>query len=450
MATATATAPADPYERRWYPFRPHATQFALWSTPARFVSVQAGRRSGKTELAKRRLVRYLPVPIPGCPQPRYAFGAPTHAQAKEIAWQDLLDLIPDRWIRGGKNGPNVSYSTLTIDTIFGSSLRVFGLDKPYRVEGSYLNGVGLDESSDIRPGAFDRVIRPMLSDYGGWAWRVGVPKRQGIGAAEFNAFHDSCEAGEYLDGAAFWWASADILLPEEIKAARETLDPKDFREQFEARRETAGGQIFYAFHRDFNVRPCPYTPGRAIVVGSDFNVDPMAWVLGHNYSSSQGNRVEWFDEIWLRNSNTQAALDVLWARYSNHTGGWQFYGDAASKQRKTSAHTTDYVQIFNDPRFTRAGRTVHYPEANPPTADRFAATNAMFCNADGVHRMFVDPRCKRLIQDLEGRYYKPGTREAADSGDLSHATDALGYVVYRLFPLRIETTAQRRIVVTTG
>ena len=71
------------------------------------------------------------------------------------------------------------------------------------------------------------------------------------------------------------------------------------------------------------------------------------------------------------------------------------------KGRTTSAAVTDYVQISNDPRLKRLGRTVHYPTANPPIADRFATANAMFATAAGVRRMFVDPACRYLIQDLE-------------------------------------------------
>ena len=416
--------------------RPHPVQYAAWSTPKRFSALPCGRRSGKTELAKRRLVAYLPVKVPGCVRPRYAFCGPTNDQAKEIAWQDFLDLVPDRWIAGGKGGPNVSYSTLKIETIFGSSLRVVGLDRPERIEGKYLNGVVMDESSDMKPGTFDRVILPMLADFGGWAWRIGVPKRQGIGALEFRKFCESCTSGEYPNSDCFAWPSADILPPDEIKHARETLDPKDFREQYEASWETAGGGIFHAFDRQYNVRPCAYRPELPIVVGCDFNVDPMAWVMGHNIEQK---RVEWFDELWMRNTNTEAALAVLAGRYADHKSGWQFYGDASSQNRNTRASQTDYAFILNDSQFKKMGRTVHFPSANPPVQDRFAACNAMFLNAAGERRMFVDPRCKHLIEDLENRSYKPGTREVSDKqgSDQGHVTDALGYPIFRLFPIRI-------------
>jgi hypothetical protein len=185
---------------------------------------------------------------------------------------------------------------------------------------------------------------PALADRAGWCWRIGVPKRFGTSAPEFRAFCDACASGSYADGACFTWPSWDILPAEEVKQARDTLDPKDFNEQFGASWETVGGGIFYAFSREYNVRPVEYHRDRAIIVGSDFNVDPMCWTIGHTYP----DRIEWFDEIFLRDANTIGTLDVLYQRYQDHCGGFQFYGDATGKARDTAAAETDYAQIMND------------------------------------------------------------------------------------------------------
>lgn len=441
MSLANGTLPT-----RWYPLRPHAKQRALWNCSARFVAVAAGRRSGKTELAKRRLVRFLPVTRPWS-DPRYFYGAPSQRQAKMIAWEDLLALIPDEWIEGGKNGRNVNRSELWIKTVFGSRLHVIGFDRPTQFEGPPWDGGVMDESSDQKPKTFDLVVRPAVSDRAGWVWRIGVPKRFGPGAPNYRAFFEACSRGEYANGAAFTWPSSDILPPEEVAQARETLDTKDFNEQFNASWETAGGAIFHAFNSQANVRPVPYIPGKPIIVGCDFNVDPMCWVIGHRYEK----RLEWFDELWIRDTNTQATLDVLWAKYQDHKGGFEFYGDAAGKARSTKASASDYQQILNDKRFQAAGRAVHFPDANPAQKDRFAACNAMFCNADGDRRMYVDPRCKRLITDLETRAFKPGTTEPNDSGDVGHITDAMGYPTWKLFPIRLdEPTKPGQVIIRKG
>lgn len=408
----------------WEKFRYHEIQKELWNTEKRFAAVVAGRGSGKTELARRRLVLWLAVKKPWN-DPRYFYGAPTEKQAKRIAWRRLINLIPKHWI--AKDG--IKLGDLTIETIFGSMIQLIGLDAPQRIEGVQWDGGVLDESSDIRPGVFDLNVFPALTHRNGWCWRIGVPKRQGIGAAEFKEFSERVDE----DIISVAWSSSDILPPEALEYARKNLDPKDYREQFEASWETAGGGVFHAFDSNYNVRPVTYFDDRAIIVSCDFNVDPMCWVIGHRYKEY----LEFFDELFIRNTNTQRSLDALYSRYSRHMGGFEFYGDATGRSRKTSADETDYAIIAGDKRFQQLGRTVHFAKGNPRVLARFAACNRLLCNAEQERNCFIDPRVKHLITDLQTRSYKIGGREANDFGDVGHMTDAFGYVAHRLFPVRL-------------
>ena len=179
--------------------RYHPDQYAVRTSAKRGRIMDCGRRSGKTELAKRILVKRLRDKIPGCRKPIYICAAPTQEQAVEIFWEDLLDLIPGEWIAGGKRGPNVSYSRYRIKLRNGAVVRVVGLDKPHRIEGKYINGFIGDEWSDVKEGVFDMVIRPMLADYHGWYILCGVPKRQGAGARWFRKMCEKVSADKYPD-----------------------------------------------------------------------------------------------------------------------------------------------------------------------------------------------------------------------------------------------------------
>lgn len=403
------------------------------------MAIPAGRGSGKTELAKRRLVRYLPI-VKDDHDCRYFYGAPTERQAKRIAWDHFLKLIPKDWIKA------VSVSELIITTTFDTSLYVVGMDRPERIEGGQWDGCVLDESCDLKPGIFDRNVMPALTWHNAWCWRIGVPKRQGVGASEFRDFYERARDGQIEDAAGFTWPSKDIVPEEALKQARATLDPKDFREQFEASFESSGGGIFHAFDLEYNVRPCSYDPELPLIIGSDFNVDPMAWVVGH----TRDGILEIFDEVWKRDTNTPECLKLLYERYRHHKGGFEFYGDAASRQRKSSASESDFKLIYNDENFKRLGRTVHYPQKNPRLADRFASTNAMFCNAEGHRRCYIDDRCQNLIRDLQNRFYKPGTTEPDDSGDLGHMTDALGYIIHYRWPIKMKLIYTHTPKIYTG
>lgn len=407
---------------RWYPLRYHPEQQRLWRSPARFKIVVAGRTSGKTELAKRFSVLRLAKPIPGCSRPMYFAAAPTYAQVKRVWWQDLKDLVPPEWLAR----PPYE-SDLRIQTVFGSELHLIGMDMPARIEGTQWCGGVVDESSDIRPGAFARSIRPALSMHRGWCWRIGLPKRVGVGIVEFRRVWEAAAAGKLSDTDAFHWLSADILTPDEMRAVRMELSLEDFEEQYEARWQHDTGVLFSGFDPDRTTMRCEHDPRLTIVVGCDFRPNPAAWILGH----WRDEILTVFDELCLRHTNTQAMLDALWCRYPKHRAGWFFVGDAPALSKTTSASDTDYATAFNDQRFRAAGRQIAIG-AGPAERDRIAAVNRLLCDATGRRRLFVDARCARLLKELA----EPDSEEQGENE--ARAADALGYLVWSLAPLRLE------------
>jgi hypothetical protein len=413
-----------PLTNAWTTLRPHRLQDKLWRTKKRFVAVVAGRGSGKTELARRRVVRFLSVRKPW-PDPVYFYAMPTERQARRVAWKAIKLLVPPEWI------DKINESEMSIRTKFGSTLYVYGMDKPQRAEGLQYDGGVIDESSDHKPDVFNLTFLPALSHRHGWCWRIGVPKRHGSGAEDFKKFFDKGLSGEDPDLESYTWPSSTVLTPEELRFARANLDEKDFNEQFGGIWEKPGGLIFYGFGEE-NVDPnAIYNPAQSLFVGSDFNVSPMAWVICHRVKEE----LYVFDEIWMKDTNTPAALDELYRRYSSHKSGWNFFGDATGRARKTAAYgaaQSDYAHIVNDKRFKGAG--IWYNKSNPSVIDRFASTNARLKSADGTRHVHINPKCENLIRDLMVRSYKQGSRDPDDSGDVGHITDALGYLVHKCWP----------------
>lgn len=84
------------------------------------------------------------------------------------------------------------------------------------------------------------------------------------------------------------------------------------------------------------------------------------------------------------------------------------------------------------------------PAANPPVKDRINCVNALLRNHAGQRRLKIDPKCKHLIKDLEQVSWKadPYGNPLAelDKSDpmRTHASDALGYLVAREFPMRAQ------------
>jgi phage terminase large subunit len=74
--------------------------------------------------------------------------------------------------------------------------------------------------------------------------------------------------------------------------------------------------------------------------------------------------------------------------------------------------------------------------------DRINCVNARLCNSLGERRLFIDPRCRQLIRDLEQVTWKTDANgnplvELNKSDPLrTHTSDALGYYIAQEFPMQ--------------
>ena len=203
--------------------------------------------------------------------------------------------------------------------------------------------------------------------------------------------------------------------------------------------ETMSGRVYYAFDRAQHVGKYDFDPHGYIIVGQDFNVDPMTSVI-MQWKPSTGEL--WcIDEIYLNQSNTQEVVDELERRY------WRLFPnnivvfpDPAGANRSSARGETD-IQMFTAKGINR----IHFRKKHPFVADRINAVNAMLKSADGQVRLRVDAKCKRLIQSLEQTIYKSGTREVDKTQGAEHITDALGYPIEFLFsPTKVKLVGVSR------
>ncbi len=378
----------------------------------------SGRRSGKTELAKRKLVLELTKHKLGYLERKYFAAAPTLDQAKRIFWKDLKALIPKKWIL------KISETELYIRTIFGSEVWVIGMDRPERIEGSAWDGGVLDEYANMKPAAWTEHVRPSLSDRGGWCWFIGVPE----GFNHFKDLADYAKSGVDPDWGYYSWKSSEILDSREIESARRDLDPKTFRQEYEASFEGASGRVYYPYkaelHEDRSLELNRHLP---IILCADFNVDPCVWQL----AQYDGRKVLVFDELVLRNTNTVEMSKKIMSLYGSHERGIVVYGDSAGGHRST-AGKSDYALM------SEVGLTdQRIKKSNPFVKDRVNAVNAMLMTTGEDIRLYHSNRCAHLRKDFEEVQWSEGNREVdKKSFDRTHASDALGYFIHSEFPLR--------------
>lgn len=222
------TGPSGLLTPRWTPLRYHAIQHAYEVSPHRFNIVSAGRRSGKTEKVKRKIVRCA-VAGTDFDNARFFAAAPIRDQAKRIYWRDLKALTPP-WMLAKPP----SETELIIWLINDSEIHVLGMDKPERIEGSPWDGGALDEYANMKEGAWGENVRPALADRNGWCDLIGVPE----GRNHYYEMDQRAQAevklrGDAAEFGSFTWKSSDILLPSEIEAARRDLPPLVFAQEYE-------------------------------------------------------------------------------------------------------------------------------------------------------------------------------------------------------------------------
>ena len=390
-----------------------APQSEIFQCPDRFRVVVAGRRFGKTFLSTAELLNRALAK----PDQNVWYVAPTYKAAKEIAWDMLTQQIPPEYI------DKTNETALTIVLRNGSSISLKGAEKPDNLRGRAVDFVVLDEFADMRKEAWYEVIRPSLSgrQQQGAALFIGTPKGR-------NHFYDLYTKG--VDGDDAWRAYQYTTIEGgnvpsgEIESAKADLDERTFQQEYEARFVNYSGIIYYGFKREESV--ARHTDDIGVIhVGMDFNIDTMSAVL----MARHGDTMHVFDEIVLFGSNTDEMVDEIRQRYGRQSRVI-IYPDPASRQRKTSAGGRTDLSILQNAGFEVRAKTSH-----SQIRDRINAVNARLLSSDGKRRLYVDPKCKKVIESLERHTYKEGTSQPEKDG-FDHMNDALGYAVDYLFPIK--------------
>jgi len=389
-------------------------QEQIVTAPQRFRVVIAGRRFGKTHLAIRELCFHAKEP-----EREVWYVAPSYKQAKMIVFKKLRKKLLDlKWVR------KINETNLSFELKNGTAISLKGADNYDSLRGVGLDFLVLDEFADIDQEAWTETLRPTLADKMGKALFIGTPK--GMNWAK--DLYDMAQ--EFPDE----WRSFQFTTEEggnvpvtEIEAARRTLDTKTFNQEFRATFETFSGRIFYAFERKKNVVAYLGDIPGELHIGCDFNIDPLTAVV----AVKNGPLLHIIDEIKIYGSNTDELVEEIKNRYPGKR--IVVYPDPAGQARKTSAGgRTDHTILRT------AGFRVLAPSSHNAVRDGINAVNAKLCSSTGITTLFIDPRCKYVIECLEKHVYKEGTSlpEKGGNPDFSHMNDALRYMVDYLFPIR--------------
>lgn len=388
-------------------------QKVVVDTDARFRIFVAGRRTGKTALSIRELARYARQP-----NKRVLYVCPTFQMARDIIWKDLQTKLRDlNWIA------KTNESRLEIELINGSLIALKSGNDPDNLRGSGYDFVVFDECADLKPEVWYEVVRPALSAQKppGHALFCGTPKG-------FNWFKELYDLGKTSDPD--WFSHQATTLeggnvPEkEIEDAKKDLDSRTFAQEYLASFETYSGIIAYNFHDD-NIKEYKEDIGDMILIGMDFNVDPMSAVVMVKTETG----LHAIDEINIFGSNTNEMCEEIRNRFPKQKV--IVFPDPAGAQRKTSASGKTDISILQN-----AGFGVKYRQRHPAVKDRINALNSVLKNTQGERRFFVDPKCKQFIKSMRQHAYKEGTQIPDKGSGFDHIFDAGTYLIEFVYPVK--------------
>ena len=179
-------------------------------------------------------------------------------------------------------------------------------------------------------------------------------------------------------------------------------------------------------------------PGQPLHLAIDFNIDPgMHGVLGQFFPQD--------DLLTARTVLHHERMDVIkmmaeLVRYVKATGGWRFselhvFGDATGRNKWAGSGESCWDIVIKMLREIGWPYKLRVGMSNPLVADRVATFNCALQDLRGNVKYKMHPDCKQLIADMKTMKWKNGE---ADKNErmISHASDAEGYRVWMLKPIR--------------
>jgi hypothetical protein len=294
------------------PYRPREHQLALHEAldNNRFVVGVMHRRFGKTVAAINQIVKQaIECQLEA---PRYAYVAPTYAQAKRIAFDYLVKYTRPL-------GAVANISELRVD-FWGRRISLYGAENPDSLRGGYYDGVVLDEVGDMNPKIWNEILRPALADRLGWALFIGTPK----GNNHFKDLRDRAEKTEDWALIEFKASQTQIIPEKELWSSRQEMGEDKYQQEFECSFNAAiEGSYYGQIINDLEAK------GRITTIDrDDLCKSFVAWDLGMGDSTClwvaqlAGKEIRIID--CMENHGVGLDYYVSWLRENNYQGFTQY------------------------------------------------------------------------------------------------------------------------------
>jgi PBSX family phage terminase large subunit len=383
-------------------------QRKFWDLENRIVLLIGGYGSGKTYIGALKCIQmsYLNAPIPGM------YISPSHQLATKTIIETLKDIC-------NRASINYTYNQQRSEFIFHNWNGVlwFGSgDKPDSLRGSNIAYAVIDEPFIQKRDVFNQMIARVRHPEAvkSQIFLTGTPEQLNWGFALAN--DQSMDIGVVN--------ASTLDNPHLSDDYKQSLLKAYSQEQIDAYVHgkfvnLTQGRVYKEFDREQHVieRPDLKETGLEIGIAMDYNVDALTSIIFY-----KGNGwIHVFDEVRLKNANTYDMMEVLSKKYPQSV----CYPDSSGSARRSSSVQSDHAIVRS------YGFTISAPKANPPVKDRVNAVNKLIREGN-----FSCENCPNLIMDLERNVWKGNDIDKTSDKEQTHASDAIGYAINRLYPVR--------------
>ena len=412
-------------------FNPTPYQEQVLASKADIKVLLNGRQSGKSTVLKALIYRDALE----LPNRLLLYVATSIKQAKDIMWQHLTTGPDPIFRRGEIIKINNSEHTFTLKN--GTKVCITGSDNPDGILGKTADIIYLDEwQSHRNQKKVWETLYPMITARNGKITLAGT-------ARGFDDLYKKCQFGlpKSITKKQNWrgWHIPTRLsgtpagTPLAIARAKSEMSLEQFMQEMEASPTATTGRVYPDFDEEnirHNLSLSQIVNGEKTLptlhVGMDFNISNMSAIVAIKVDG----KLYIVEEILLQynNANTQSMAKEIFQRYPDRN--IIIYPDASGKHRDSgSANNSTNHSILKGPPYNWY---LKMNKANPAIVDRVNVVNSVVCNANGDRRLFVDSRCKNVINTFTSQQYDKNGKPIKDTG-YDHVGDAFGYCIYQLF-----------------
>lgn len=217
----------------------------------------------------------------------------------------------------------------------------------------------------------------------------------------------------------------------DLKLMLDTMDQQSIKQEIFGDFVSLDGiPFYYNFNRALQVKPCSYNPELALYLSFDFNVDQQATlVIQHDEDE---------DEYYIIDEFTNSGGDIemtcnLIANFYPIKNITAVFGDASGGHRTGLMKNITYWTLIKDHLKLNSAQ-IKLPNKNPGIMNSKANVNWFLKKK----KLIINPKCKRLIKDLESVQTDDEGKIIKSFADLTHFSDAFRYFVWMYQPLQSE------------